>query len=141
MTKLLTSFRCFASRFKLIAALLALFLSGFLFAAGTCAWYYGHAIDNINAARDRQVLALRGDLMDARGVNRKMLEHLTEQVGVAISILKEATVNARSAAVTADKAARNANDAATNAANANIHIRSVPPPKTHKRTNKHWIEH
>jgi hypothetical protein len=140
MTKLFCSFRSFASRFKFVSALLAVFLSGMLFCAGGAAWYYGNVVDKINYAHDEQVRELRSDILQARTTNRKILDQLTDQVGVAVTLLKQAAATAQqaaqqahAAATTATHAATTANHAAVNAANANIVETVTPPAPKHHR--------
>ena len=127
--------RCYASRFKLISALLALFTSGALVAIGLTAWHYDSSL-----ARQQQ--AYEGQIQRLQGENRERMEALGHQiaevatnmdsvsdaVGELLQIAKTATEAAQSAASTAQRAATTAQGAARNAASANIRIREVDGP-------------
>lgn len=136
MSKFKDQFLRFASRFKLLGALGALFFSGALLATSVTAWHYSGVITRISRANDAQVARLEAQLDAEVRVNRGTLEVSVQQSATAIEMLtdlldlaRRVTSTANEAATTARKAAATAQGAANNAAQANISVREVAPAR------------
>lgn len=126
MRETMRRFRCEAGRFKFVAAVAGIFLSGSLIALGAASWYYGSILDKRIAAYDRQVSRLMSDVDEERQVNRAQLRKIADQSMSNAKKLDEIAETARNAASTAKSAATTARGAANNAARAQIKITEVP---------------